>query len=72
MSWRELALCQQVDPEIFFPDKGSSLAAKRVCGSCEVSRECLEDAMANHERYGVWGGFSEADRRRIRRGRKTA
>jgi WhiB family redox-sensing transcriptional regulator len=62
--WRDRALCAQVDPDIFFPDKGeSSTAAKRVCASCEVRAECLQDALDRGERFGVWGGLSERERR---------
>jgi hypothetical protein len=62
--WRGRALCAQVDPDIFFPDKGESpAAAKRVCASCEVRAECLQDALDRGERFGVWGGLSERERR---------
>lgn len=64
--WRDLALCAQTDPEIFFPDKGESSAqAKRVCMSCEVRAECLQDALDRGERFGIWGGLSERERRRV-------
>jgi WhiB family redox-sensing transcriptional regulator len=64
--WRELALCAQVDPELFFPDKGgSSRPAKRVCATCEVSAECLQEALDRGERFGVWGGLSERERRAL-------
>lgn len=66
--WRELGLCQQVDSELFFPDKGGSTKeAKRVCAACEVRPQCLEAAMANDERFGIWGGLSERERRRLKR-----
>lgn len=62
--WRGRALCAQVDPDIFFPDKGESPApAKRVCASCEVRAECLQDALDRGERFGVWGGLSQRERR---------
>jgi len=65
--WSYLALCAQTDPEIFFPAKGESTApAKRVCLACEVRTECLDDALANSDRMGVWGGLSERERRRVR------
>jgi WhiB family redox-sensing transcriptional regulator len=64
--WRGRALCAQVDPDIFFPDKGESpAAAKRVCTSCEVRAECLQDALDRNERFGVWGGLSERERRAL-------
>ena len=62
--WQDRALCAQTDPEIFFPDKGeSTTAAKRVCVGCEVRAECLQEALDRGERFGVWGGLSERERR---------
>ncbi len=67
-SWQERALCAQTDPEAFFPEKGGSTRdAKKVCLSCEVRAECLEYALANDERFGIWGGLSERERRRLKR-----
>lgn len=43
--------------------------AKAICRSCAVRQDCLEEALANHERFGVWGGESERGRRRILRQR---
>ena len=66
--WQEKALCAQTDPEAFFPEKGGSTReAKRVCSSCEVRAECLEYALENDERFGIWGGLSERERRRMSR-----
>ncbi|HZK05389.1 MAG TPA: WhiB family transcriptional regulator [Actinomycetaceae bacterium] len=68
LGWQERALCAQTDPEAFFPEKGGSTRdAKRVCASCEVKAECLSYALENDERFGIWGGLSERERRRIRR-----
>ena len=70
LSWQERALCAQTDPEAFFPEKGGSTReAKRVCLSCDVRGECLEYALAHDERFGIWGGLSERERRRLRRQR---
>jgi WhiB family transcriptional regulator, redox-sensing transcriptional regulator len=67
LAWQEKALCAQANPEAFFPDKGgSAAAAKRVCRACPVAAECLEFALAGNERFGVWGGLSERERRRIK------
>ena len=64
--WSEQALCAQVDPEMFFPEKGGSTKqAKMLCRSCPVVDECLNYALENDERFGVWGGFSERERRRL-------
>lgn len=63
--WRRAAACQNADPETFFPDKGSSnAAAKRICATCPVRRDCLEDSI--NEPYGVWGGMSDLERKRLR------
>jgi WhiB family redox-sensing transcriptional regulator len=68
MGWHERALCAQTDPEAFFPEKGGSTReAKRVCGSCDVRVDCLEYALSNDERFGIWGGLSERERRRLKR-----
>lgn len=67
-SWRDAALCAQVDPDRWFPDKGGATnAAIRVCKRCPVQAECLQYALDNDERYGVWGGVGERDRRRMKR-----
>jgi WhiB family redox-sensing transcriptional regulator len=63
--WRASALCAQVDPELFFPDKGESARdALRVCAACEVRAACAAQALAAGERFGVWGGMTERTRRR--------
>jgi WhiB family redox-sensing transcriptional regulator len=68
LGWQERALCAQTDPEAFFPEKGGSTReAKKVCRSCEVRAECLEYALEHDERFGIWGGLSERERRRIKR-----
>ena len=67
-SWQDRALCAQTDPEAFFPEKGGSTReAKRVCRSCDVRSECLEYALGHDERFGIWGGLSERERRRLKR-----
>ena len=67
-SWQDRALCAQTDPEAFFPEKGGpTREAKKICTGCEVKAECLEYALANDERFGIWGGLSERERRRIKR-----
>ena len=68
MGWQERALCAQTDPEAFFPEKGGSTReAKRICVGCDVKQECLEYALAHDERFGIWGGLSERERRRLKR-----
>lgn len=68
LGWQTDALCAQTDPEAFFPEKGGSTRdAKKVCGSCNVRSQCLEYALSNDERFGIWGGLSERERRRLRK-----
>ena len=68
LSWQERSLCAQTDPEAFFPEKGGSTReAKKVCIGCEVRAECLEYALANDERFGIWGGLSERERRKLKK-----
>lgn len=64
--WTLQALCAQVDPEIFFPEKGGSAhAAKKICDRCEVRDQCLAEALDRGESFGIWGGLSERERRRL-------
>ena len=68
LAWQDQALCAQTDPEAFFPEKGGSTReAKRICVGCEVKAECLEYALLQDERFGIWGGLSERERRRLKR-----
>ena len=64
--WWFAGLCAQTDPELFFPEKGGSVReAKAVCAPCPVRAQCLAHALAHDERFGVWGGLSEPERRRL-------
>jgi WhiB family transcriptional regulator, redox-sensing transcriptional regulator len=70
LSWQEQALCQGVEPELFFPSQGQvsvAKAAKQICGMCEVSDDCLRYALQHVELDGVWGGTSYRERRDLRR-----
>ena len=67
-AWMTGGVCAQVDPELWFPEKGGSTReAKALCTGCPVQVQCLAYALANDERFGVWGGASERDRRRMKR-----
>jgi WhiB family transcriptional regulator, redox-sensing transcriptional regulator len=73
-SWRDDAACQDADPELFFPGIRSPWAqvktAKLICRSCPVTTMCLSWALASGQEYGIWGGLTEDERRRLhRRGR---
>ncbi|QWT25047.1 WhiB family transcriptional regulator [Subtercola sp. PAMC28395] len=68
LAWQTDSLCAQTDPEAFFPEKGGSTRdAKRICQTCEVKAQCLEYALQNDERFGIWGGLSERERRKLRK-----
>ncbi|MEZ5225578.1 MAG: WhiB family transcriptional regulator [Acidimicrobiales bacterium] len=68
-TWPEFSNCLGVDPDLFFPERGASTREAKVCRGCVVRGDCLEFALANGEKFGIWGGMSERERRRIRRQR---
>jgi WhiB family redox-sensing transcriptional regulator len=71
LRWMDRASCQETDPEAFFPEKGGCTRdAKRVCMACEVRSECLDYALDRDEKFGIWGGLSERQRKAIRRTRR--
>ena len=73
LAWQDLANCRGADPDLFFPERGASTrAAKGICRECAVRAECLEFAIVSSEKFGIWGGMSERERRRIRRQRAIA
>jgi WhiB family transcriptional regulator, redox-sensing transcriptional regulator len=68
LPWFAEAKCLNADPDVFFPEKGGSTReAKRICGECPVRAECLEYALESDERFGIWGGMSERERRKLKR-----
>jgi len=70
LSWSDLGACRGSDPSVFFPERGMSTRnAKAICKGCDVADRCLEWAVTTNERFGVWGGKSEKERRAIRRKR---
>lgn len=69
-AWQEEANCLGADPDLFFPERGASTReAKEVCRGCPVRLDCLEYSLVNNEKFGIWGGLSERERRRLRRQR---
>jgi WhiB family redox-sensing transcriptional regulator len=69
-SWTEEGNCKGADADIFFPERGASTRkAKSICRACSVQEDCLEFAIENSEKFGIWGGLSERERRRIKRQR---
>jgi WhiB family transcriptional regulator, redox-sensing transcriptional regulator len=73
ISWQDLANCLDTDPKLFFPEKGESAReAKEICKGCVVKDVCLDFAIRNEEKFGIWGGKSERERRSIQRNRALA
>ncbi|HEX9856289.1 MAG TPA: WhiB family transcriptional regulator [Acidimicrobiia bacterium] len=73
LAWQDLANCRGADPDLFFPERGASTrTAKSICRECSVRAECLEFAIVSSEKFGIWGGLSERERRKIRRERAIA
>lgn len=71
--WRDDAECLGEDPDIFFPTQGESTdQARAICARCPVAAECLDFALAGGEKFGIWGGKSERERRRLRRERAAS
>ncbi|WP_345441839.1 WhiB family transcriptional regulator [Actinoallomurus vinaceus] len=69
------AECQKVDPELFFPigelTPDQEAEARAVCGRCPVRADCLHYSLETAQRYGIWGGTDE-DERRLMRARRTS
>lgn len=71
--WRRAAACQGIDPGLFFPSRGESVAeAKEVCAGCVVTTECARYALDSGQRFGIWGGLTERERRRLRSSLRAA
>ena len=71
--WRDRGACRGLDPGVFYPETDEdALAAKAVCGVCDVRSSCLEHALNRREKQGVWGGATERERRRIIRQRRRS
>ncbi len=69
--WQDRANCLDADPTLFFPKHGGSTQlAKDICAPCPVRDDCLEYALENNEKFGVWGGKSKREIRRLRRERR--
>jgi len=73
LAWQDLANCRGANPDLFFPERGASTrTAKGICRECTVQADCLEFAIVSSEKFGIWGGLSERERRKIRRERSIA
>lgn len=70
--WKRLGPCNNYDPNVFFPTGAAGVEiARRICARCIVRDICLEHALNNNEKNGVWGGASERERSRILKARRT-
>lgn len=67
--WRTKALCKsgEVSVDFFSDEKHEIKLAKGICRQCSVAHECLEFAVRNQEKYGVWGGFTPRERNKVTR-----
>lgn len=71
--WRDLSACRDSEPNLFFPigSTGPAMdqidAAKAICMQCSVREECLGYALETNQEAGVWGGYAEDERRRLRK-----
>lgn len=71
--WRQMSACRDSEPSLFFPvgTTGPALddiaAAKAICALCSVQEECLQYALESNQEAGVWGGYAEDERRRLRK-----
>lgn len=68
--WTQDALCAKVDPDLFFPEKSSGKTAqqaKAICGRCDARSDCLLYALTAGETFGIWGGTTESERRKLRK-----
>lgn len=67
-AWMADGVCRSVGGELWFPEKGdhySASKARAICQDCPSKQPCLEYAMSRNERFGIWGGASERDRRKL-------
>ena len=71
--WQDGAACRQIPVELFFPPaEQESEVAKRVCSDCTVRQPCLEFALEEGERFGIWGGLTSQERRSVAAKRRKA
>jgi WhiB family redox-sensing transcriptional regulator len=69
LAWHQHAACREVGTEVFFLESGANAvdiaAAKQICAGCPVRATCLADAIERGERFGIWGGLTERERRAL-------
>lgn len=65
--WAQHAACIDAPSDMFFPPPGViPVQAMQICAGCPVRTECLNHALDNNERHGVWGGMTTRERQRLR------
>jgi WhiB family transcriptional regulator, redox-sensing transcriptional regulator len=70
VNWMREARCRWHDPEVFFAQHpADERTAVEVCRGCPVRLKCLSYALAHGLEFGVWGGLTEQQRRRLLRDR---
>ena len=73
IDWREIGACRDSDPDLFFPIGTTGIAATQIrqavaiCTACAIQDECLHYALETNQEAGIWGGYPEDDRRRLRK-----
>ena len=74
--WQDDAACREVGWGAFFVEHPtlpvSYAKARAICARCPVRVECLEFALETNSEYGIWGGVTETERKRMRRERRGA
>ncbi len=66
--WAVFSACREADPGMFFAStRDDERAALVVCSTCTVKGDCLDFAVDSRERFGVWGGTTERERKRMMR-----
>jgi WhiB family redox-sensing transcriptional regulator len=65
--WASRGACARMDPDAFFVQGADQQKIKGACSGCPVRVECLADALDNRMEFGVWGGMTERERRRLLR-----
>jgi WhiB family redox-sensing transcriptional regulator len=73
VAWQELAACRDSEPSLFFPAGTTGVALEKInealaiCRTCSVREECLRYALESNQESGIWGGYPEDERRRLRK-----
>ena len=70
--WQQQGLCRGMNPDMFFPQYGGDPRPAEICQACPVKCQCLDYALRTNQRFGVWGGLTEKERRPLRRRQQGA